>query len=185
MRSHARLRSRCRWTVYVFPFPVAGQCGLRQARTRAWARSRHCARRRRDTLMTLSDYNRINAPALAGDTAVAAHPPAQNHARAPCHRQVHRGSDKATRGSGPRLTAGKGIAAAGANRAIVTASRKAGQRENVLKGRSSVGADFQNAAVKPSLKIEVIPESYLYRLASFEQKNTGRVDALVADRGRI
>jgi len=33
--------------------------------------------------MTLSDYNRINTPALAGDTAVAAHPPAQNHAGAP------------------------------------------------------------------------------------------------------
>jgi hypothetical protein len=72
-RSHARKRCRCRWTVYVCPSPVPRQCGLRQARTRSWSRSRRCARRRRDTLMTLSDYNRINTPALAGDTAVAAH----------------------------------------------------------------------------------------------------------------
>jgi len=64
------------------------------------------------------------------------------------------------------LTAGKGIAAAGANRTIVTASRKAGQRKNVLKGRSSVGADLQHGAVKATLEIEIIPEGYLHRLAA-------------------
>ena len=35
--------------------------------------------------VTLSDRDRINAPALAGDIVVAAHTPPQHHVRSPCN----------------------------------------------------------------------------------------------------
>ena len=83
--------------------------------------------------VALRDGNVIDAPALAGHAAVAAHPPAQDiGARV---RQSYRCVDKPARVSGPCLAASEGIATATADRPVVTATDKRATGGNdVLKG---------------------------------------------------
>src|SRR5882762_11502613 len=82
----------------------------------------------------LSDGNCIDAPALAGDAAVTAHPPAQNIGAARV-REIHRRGDKPARVPGPRLSACERIATAIADRPVITATGKSATgSNNVLKG---------------------------------------------------
>jgi hypothetical protein len=104
----------------------------------------------------LSDSNGIDAPAFAGDAAIASHPPAQYKGGA--SRETHRSLDKSARVAGPCLSTSERIAAATTDRAIVTASNKAAKRKNVLKRISTVCTDFQHPAVKPVLQVEVVAE---------------------------
>jgi hypothetical protein len=131
----------------------------------------------------LSDGNCIDAPALAGDAAIASHPPAQYKGGAV--RETHRGRDKSARVAGPCLTTSERIAAASTDRAIVTAGNKAAKRKNVLKRISTVRTDFQHPAVKPVLQVKVVAEGYPHRAGIADSYYIWRKKLLVADRARI
>src|SRR5437660_3614759 len=110
---------------------------------RSWARMRRrvYSTRWRRTRPGLSESNGIDAPALAGDAAIASHPPAQHKGGA--SREPDRSLDKPARVAGPCLSTSERIAAATTDRTIVTAGNKAAKRKNVLKRISTVRTDFQ------------------------------------------
>jgi hypothetical protein len=89
---------------------------------------------RPEGVAVLSNANRIDAPALPGNAAIAAHPPAQNIGAGRV-REIHRRGDKPARVPGPRLPTCERIATATADRPVVTAvDKRAIGSNNVLKG---------------------------------------------------
>lgn len=73
-------------------------------------------------------------------------------------RQAHSSLDEAAGAASPRIATSKGIAAAGANRAIVAALAKgAAAYEDVLEW-TTVNADFQHAAISASFQRIVVTE---------------------------
>jgi hypothetical protein len=124
--------------------------------------------------MALSDDNCINSPALPGYAAIAAYPPPQHHVGSPSHPYVYGRRGKATRVPCPCLPASKRVATTAANRAIVTATLKAADCENVLECVSTISADLQHAAIEAILHVKIISKRYLRRFPAFFQKNTWR-----------
>ena len=133
--------------------------------------------------VALSDSNCIDTPAVAGDAAVTAHPPAQYKGTV---RQIYRRGEKPARVTGPRFAARKWIATASADRPIVTAvDKRATCGNNVLKRKPSIKADFKHTAVKPVLQVEVVAKGKLRAAGVCDKRNIRRKKLLVADRGWI
>ena len=117
------------------------------ARPRCWRLTRNrCAPRKVDG---------VNAPAFAGATRIAGHPPAQ-----PCTRgkdwQVDHGRDEALRVTAPSLTTCDRATSIGADCAIIAALNEGPTRvKNILERVSTVKADLQHSAVKAQIRIDV------------------------------
>jgi len=112
----------------------------------------------------LTDRNRINAPPLSGASNVAAHPPAQRRDGSDC-RYLDRGDDKPAGVASPRLTTSEGVAAATANCPVVAARHKSTALGSDVLKVDPVRANFQHAAVKAVLEVEIIPERHLQALS--------------------
>ena len=75
---------------------------------------------------------------MGRDAAVTAHAPAQHYVLTDRgSRQVHCGSDEATRAPGPRRTGSERVATAGANRPIVATGNKAAARSDDVRKRAA------------------------------------------------
>jgi hypothetical protein len=99
-------------------------------------------------------------------------------------RQGHISLDEAAGATRPRIATSKGIAAAGANCAIVAALAKgAAGRENVLEW-TTVNADFQHAAVSGVFQRIVIAEHQgsVFELVDYDRR---RVEIFIANRSWI
>jgi len=112
----------------------------------------------------------VNAPAFAGATVVASHPPAQPSLHNRGNGQVHCGRDEATRVAAPSLPTSDGTTSLGADCAVVAAHRKApSSSKDVLECVATVGAELQHTTVKAKIgfnvrcfEIEVVSENYLW-----------------------
>ena len=141
--------------------------------------------------MTPGDVDGVHAPAFAGSTSVAGHPPAQP-ALYNQGRQIHRGRDEATRVAAPSSTPSNWATPIGADCAVIAAKKEAAARINdVVIGLPLVNADLQHAAVKREIRIhigrfeiEIMPECQL-RGGCFEDRELYRVEPFVAYYRRI
>jgi hypothetical protein len=125
MTSKPRPRGWCWWTVYAVALEFAA--GRRRARVR-----RRLTSPWPENIGAFKDGNCIDAPALARHTAVATHPPPQ-YKGGTC-REIYHSRDKSARAAGPRLATSQRIAAATADRSIVTAGNKpTACCDNILK----------------------------------------------------
>lgn len=88
--------------------------------------------------------------------------------------------DETTRTAYPRLASSKGIAATGANSAVIAALEKAAACNNDVLERAPVDADLQYAPRK-----RIIVTEHKNGILEKIDCNRGRVEAFVADRRRI
>jgi hypothetical protein len=121
---------------------------------------------------------RINTPAFARPSVIAGHPPTEPNARKCLNgRHVNHGRDEAIGVTAPRLTTCDGAASISADCAVIASTNEApSSGNNILKGISPVGAQFEHATVEPEVRIlirrfeiEIVPERQL-SAAAFEER---------------
>jgi len=105
--------------------------------------------------LTPTNVNRVNAPAFAGATIVACHPPTKDETDRICV-HIHHSRDEAIGVAAPSLTTRKRATPIGADCAVITARKEGSARvKDVLESISTVGADLQHTAVKAQIRIHV------------------------------
>ena len=125
------------------------------------------------------DIDIVNAPAFAGATRVAGHPPSQPGLHNRGNGQVHCGRDEATRVAAPSLAASDWTASSRADRAVIaTCNKAAANLEDVPIGLSLVNTNLQHSAIESEgwillrcFEIEIMPECYPGR-GRFEETET-------------
>ena len=117
--------------------------------------------------MAPSNGHRINTPAFARSTVIASHPPPEFSARRCLKRRyVHDSRHETARVSAPCLTTSNGTGPIDGYRPIIASYHEtAASRNDVLKCVAAVGTEFENAAIKAEVgidvgrfQIEVVPE---------------------------